>query len=64
MLVKQEFMTSREVCNYCNFSMGLLNSLDKKGILRPRRRLPVTNKRLYVKEDIDAFLKSIATDGD
>ena len=55
-------MTSREVCNYCNFSMGLLNSLDKKGILRPRRRLPVTNKRLYVKEDIDAFLKSIATD--
>ena len=29
--------------------MGLLNSLDKKGILRPRRRLPVTNKRLYVK---------------
>lgn len=64
MLVKQEFMTSREVCNYCNFSMSLLNSLDKKGILKPRRRLPVTNRRLYVQADVDAFLKSISTKKD
>lgn len=61
MLVPEEFMTSREVCQYIQISMGMLNSLDKSGHLRPRRKLPTNNRRLYSKEDVDAFLDKITT---
>lgn len=56
-----DFMTSSDVCKYCNFSMSVLNNLDKRGILKPQRRLLTNRKRLYLKEDVDKFLKSIST---
>lgn len=55
-----DFMTSREVCKYCNFSIAVLNSLEKDGYLKPRRRLPISNKRLYIQADIDKFLESLS----
>lgn len=55
------WMTSREVCKYCQFSMSVLNSLEKSGVLKPKRKLPINKRRLYNKEDVDKFLDSITT---
>lgn len=60
MLVSNNFMTSTDVCRYCGFSMTLLNSLEKQGYLKPRRKLPTCNRRLYKKEDVDLFLEMIS----
>lgn len=60
MLVDNEdFMTSREVCRYCGFSMSVLNSLESAGTLAPKRRLPVSRRRMYSREDVDNFLVSL-----
>lgn len=55
----KKFMTSRDVCQYCNFSVSVLNKLEKDGILKPKRKLSVNHRRLYKKEDVDKFLDSI-----
>jgi DNA-binding transcriptional MerR regulator len=57
----EEFMTSRQVAKYINVSVSLINSLEEKGQLVPRRKLPTNNRRLYAKSDVDAFLESIST---
>ncbi len=59
MLVIEKFMTSKEVCRYCGFSVILLNRLEKDGILKPRRRLPTNGRWLYSKADVDDFLNKI-----
>lgn len=56
----EEFMTSRQVAKYINVSVSLINSLEEKGQLVPRRKLPTNNRRLYAKSDVDAFLESIS----
>lgn len=55
----RSFMTSREVCNYMDCSIAVLNRLDKDGILKPARRLPLNNRRLYRQEDVDDYIESI-----
>lgn len=59
--MQMEFLTSKEVCRYCNFSMALLNKLERDGQLKPKRRLPMNHRRLYAKEDVDKFLENIST---
>lgn len=59
MLVNTEYMSSTEVRNYLNVSQSVLNGLIKSGKLKPRRILPTNHKRLYAKEDVEAFEKSI-----
>lgn len=56
-----DFMSSSEVCEYLNISTSVLNGLEKTGKLKPKRKLPTSHKRLYLKEDVDRFLKSITT---
>jgi DNA-binding transcriptional MerR regulator len=58
--MSDEYMSSTEVCRYLQFSSSVLNKLDKNGTLKPKRRLPSNNKRLYAKEDVDNFLNSIS----
>ena len=60
----ENLMTSREVCKYCGFSISVLNKLESDGILKPKRKLPCSNRRLYSKDDVEAFLKSISTKKD
>ena len=55
---RADYMSGKEVCRYCGFSISLLHSLDERGILKPRRRYPVSNKRLYLKADVEKFYKS------
>lgn len=61
MTVNNDFMTSSEVCKYLDISTSVLNGLEKTGELKPQRKLPTSHKRLYLKEDVDKFLKSITT---
>lgn len=53
------YMTSTEVCRYMNCSVTVLNRLEREGLLKPRRQLPLNRKRLYVKKDVDAYLNSL-----
>ena len=55
----EAFMTSKDVCRYCGFSMSVLNKLEKDGILKPKRKLPINHRRLYRKIDVDNFVSSI-----
>ena len=55
----EAFMTRKDVCRYCGFSMSVLNKLEKDGILKPKRKLPINHRRLYRKIDVDNFLSSI-----
>lgn len=59
MLVSTEYMSSSEVRNYLNVSQSVLNGLLRDGKLKPRRILPTNHKRLYAREDVEAFEKSI-----
>lgn len=59
MLVNTEYMSSSEVKNYLNVSQSVLNGLMRNGKLKPRRVLPTNHKRLYAREDVEAFEKSI-----
>lgn len=54
------FLTSRQVAKYIGVSVSLINSLEEKGQLIPRRKLPTNNRRLYAQSDVDAFLESIS----
>lgn len=56
----EEYLTSRETAEYLGVSLSLINSLEEKGQLVPRRKLPTNNKRLYAVSDIEAFLKRIS----
>lgn len=58
------FMTSTEVCKYCQFSMSVLNKLEAEGSLKPKRKLPINHRRLYEKEDVDRFLEGTITKQD
>lgn len=55
------YMTSRQVAKYIGISVSLVNSLEEKGELLPRRKLPTNNRRLYTQSDVDAFLQKIST---
>ncbi len=54
-----EFITSSEVCEYCCFSLSVLNRLGDQGILVPARVLPGSGKRLYALEDVKFYMASI-----
>lgn len=54
----EDMMTSREVCEYCNFSSSILNRLERQKLLLPARRLPDSGKRFYRREDVDAYMQS------
>lgn len=54
-----EFITSSEVCEYCCFSLSVLNRLGDQGILVPARVLPGSGKRLYALEDVKSYMASI-----
>ena len=59
-LTRRDYMSSREVCRYCGFSVGLLNTLEREGILKPRRRYPVGRNRLWLRADVEKFANSIS----
>ena len=59
MLGNTEYMSSSEVRNYLHVSQSVLNGLEKNGKLKPRRILPTSHKRLYAREDVEVFEKSI-----
>lgn len=59
MLVNTEYMSSSEVRNYLHVSQSVLNGLEKNGKLKPRRILSTSHKRLYAREDVETFEKSI-----
>lgn len=56
----EEFLTSKQVAKYIGVSISLINSLEEKGELVPRRKLPTNNRRLYALSDVDAFLERIS----
>lgn len=55
------FMTSMDVCDYCGFSVVVLNRLEKEGKLKPARKLPLNNRRLYKLSDVEEYLDTIRT---
>lgn len=57
---EEEFLTSKQVAKYLGVSVSLINNLEKKGELIPRRKLPTNNRRLYALSDVDAFLARIS----
>lgn len=57
---RDDYMSSKEVCKFCGFSLGLLNTLEKDGILKPRRVYPISHKRLYLKTDVEKFYDSMS----
>lgn len=57
---RADYMSGKEVCKYCGFSIGLLNTLEQKGLLKPRRVYPVSNKRLYLKIEVKKFYESMS----
>lgn len=61
-MTRNNYLTSREVCQMCQFSTSVLNNLETTGELKPRRRLPTTGKRLYFIEDVKAYLQGISTE--
>lgn len=59
---EEEFLTSRQVAKYLGVSVSLINNLEKKGELIPRRKLPTNNRRLYALSDVNAFLARISSE--
>lgn len=55
----KKFMTSTEVCKYLDCSVSVLDRLERKGLLKPVRKLPTNKRRLYLQEDVDAYFDSI-----
>lgn len=55
-----EFLSSIDVKKRLSVSYELVNILDRQGLLSPRRRLPLSHKRLYLKEDVDKFLETVS----
>ncbi len=51
-----ELMNVGEVREYTGLGISILNRLEDEKELVPCRRLPISNKRLYSKKDVDAFL--------
>jgi len=58
---ESDFLTSGDVCRMCQISPSVLNYLNKKKILVPKRKLPTTGKRLYLRSDVLAYIESITT---
>lgn len=56
-MYNRDLMTSREVCEYCEFSPSILNRLEKQGLLLPVKKLPASGKRFYCLSDVDAYMK-------
>jgi DNA-binding transcriptional MerR regulator len=54
------YMTSKETAKYMGVSVSMVNSLEEKGELVPRRKLPTNNRRFYAQSDVDAFLERIS----
>ena len=59
--MKSTFLSSLEICRLLQIDLSVLNRLEKEGILLPKRKLPLNGKRLYAKEDVDEYLRSIKT---
>lgn len=55
----EEFMTSRQVCKYTGFGIALINKAEKLGVLKPSRKMPFNNRRLYLQSDVDAFMEKL-----
>ena len=53
-----ELMSAPEVCCYCEFSDSVLRRLDNMGRLIPCLVLPPHNRRLYIPDDVEAYLES------
>ena len=60
-MVTNNFLTSGDVCRMCQISPSVLNYLNEKKILVPKRKLPTTKKRLYLYSDVQAYIESITT---
>lgn len=58
---ENEFMTSAEVCKYTGLGIAIINRADKEGDLKPSRKLATNHRRLYTKENVDAFLDKLRT---
>lgn len=63
-MVRNDYLTSKEVCVMCQFSVSVLNNLEVSGELKPRRKLPTTGKRLYHIDDVTKYLQTISTEGE
>lgn len=57
----ETYLSSRQVRQYMGITISMLNNLEAKGYLLPRRRVPTSGKRLYAKSDVDRFVESIST---
>lgn len=55
----QSFMTSKQVCKYTGFSIGFINKAEKQGMLKPCRKMPFNNRRLYLQSDVDVFMNKL-----
>lgn len=53
------YMTGHEACGCMEISIGLLNRLDKEGLLKTARRFMESGKRLYLFSDVNAYIESI-----
>lgn len=60
-LEEVEFMTSKDVCAYCGFSVVVLDRLEREGKLKPARKFVTNRRRLYKLEDVEKFLDTIRT---
>lgn len=53
------FISSVDVMKKLGVSYKVLDSLDRQSLLSPRRRLPLSHKRLYLESDVEKFLEVI-----
>lgn len=55
----EDFMSSGDVCDYCQFSPSVLNRLQAQGDLTPARVLPVSKKRFFLRSDVEAYMNNL-----
>ena len=55
----ENFMTSKQVCRYTGFGIALIDKAERQGVLKPCRRMPFNNRRLYLQSDVDAFMEKL-----
>lgn len=54
-----DFMSSGDVCDYCQFSYSVLNRLQTQGVLTPVRVLPASKKRFFLRSDVKAYMNNL-----
>lgn len=55
----QSFLSVNQVRRRLRISNESLLSLEQKGILLPRRRLPLNHKRLYLESDVEKLVNCV-----